>query len=118
MEIKIYLKSLLWFIIPLLILLLIANTFYYFDLISNNLMKYLKIIIVLIPSFISGFVRGYYSLTKGYINGLKLSSIIVIILFLSSIILKSFRFATIIYYLIIILTITFGSMVGINKKKN
>lgn len=118
MEIKIYLKSLLWFIIPLLILLLILNTFYYFDLISNNIIKYLKIIIILIPSFLTGLTRGYHSLNKGYINGLKLSGIIITFLLIISLILKEFNFTDIIYYIIITLTITFGSMVGINKKKS
>ena len=73
METKLYLKSFLWFIIPLLLLLLIINTLYYFDLVNNNVIKYLKILIILIPSFISGLIRGLNSINKGYINGLKLN---------------------------------------------
>lgn len=117
MEIKIYLKSLLAFFIPLIIMLLLVNLFYYYDIISNNLIKYLKIIIILISSFIAGYIRGYNSQNKGYINGLKLSLLVIILFFIMSIIFKSVNFTNIIYYLIISLTITFGSMVGINYKK-
>lgn len=118
MEIKLYLKSLLWFIILLILLLLFINTLYYFDIINNNIIKYLKILIMLIPSFISGFIRGYNSINKGYINGLKLSGIITAILFIFSLICQEFNLKDIIYYVIIILTITFGSMVGISKKSS
>lgn len=118
MDLKLYLKSLLWFVIPLFIFLLIINTLYYFDIVNNNLIKYLKIIIILISSFLGGLIRGYNSQNKGYINGLKLSFIIVIIFLIISLLLKSFNLTDIIYYIIIILTITFGSMVGINRKTN
>lgn len=118
MELKLYLKSFLWFIIPLIFLLLITNTLYYFDIINNNLIKYLKIIIILISSFLGGFVRGYNSINKGYINGIKLSLVITLIFLIISLITKSFNLSDIIYYIIIILTVTFGSMIGINRKTN
>ncbi len=117
-EFKIYSKSLLWFLISLIIILLIINTLYYFDLISNNLVKYFKLISILIPSFLSGLIRGFNSLNKGYLYGLKLSFIIIIVLFIISIILKEFNTLDLLYYLIISLTITFGSMIGINKRIN
>ena len=118
MELKKYLKSFIWFIIPLFLIILIINILYYFDIVDNNLVKYLKIIAILIPSFLSGLIRGYNSQNKGYINGIKLSLIIIIIFFVFSLILKSFNLFDLIYYIIIILTITFGSMVGISRKTN
>ena len=114
--IKNYLKGLLFFFIPLLILLLIINTFYYFDILSNNIMKYLKIVIILFSTFLSGFYIGFKSNNKGYINGLKCSLIIIGIFLLSSLLIKEFKFTSIIYYLIIIIVITLGSMLGINIK--
>ena len=89
--IKNYLKGLLFFFIPLLILLLIINTFYYFDILSNNIMKYLKIVIILFSSFLSGFYIGFKSNNKGYINGLKFSLIIIVIFLLSSLLIKEFN---------------------------
>lgn len=91
---------------------------YYFDIISNNIVGFLKIIIVVFSSFIAGIIRGYNSNSKGYINGIKLSIIITSILFGISLLLNEFNIKDIIYYIIIILSITFGAMVGINKKKN
>lgn len=117
MKIKYLLKGLLFFFIPFVILLLVINTFYYFDIFSNNIIKYLKIIIVLLSSIISGFYIGYNSKDKGYLNGIKFSLIIVFLFFLSNLFISKFKFITIIYYLIIITVITIGSMIGINKKE-
>lgn len=117
MKLKNYLKGLLFFFIPFIILLLIIHTFYYFDIFSNQIMKYLKIIIILISSLVSGFYIGYTSNNKGYINGLKLSLIIIILFFISNLFIAKFKFITLIYYLIISLVIIIGSMIGINKKE-
>jgi len=118
MKRNIYFKCLLGFILPILFMLLIVNLMYYFDIINNNIVKFLKIFVVICSSFITGIIRGYNSINKGYINGIKLSSIIVIFLFIISILLNEFNIKDIIYYIIIILSVTFGAMVGINKKKN
>ena len=61
MKLKKYLNALLYFFISLISLLLIASIFYYFDLFSSQVMKYLKIIILLISCLISGFYIGYNS---------------------------------------------------------
>lgn len=116
MEIKIYLKSILSFFVSLLFLLLTINILYFFDIIDNSIIKFLKIFVILISSFIGGFIRGFNSTTKGYINGLKLSAIIISFFLIINISLTKFNFSNIIYYIIILLTITFGSMIGINKK--
>ena len=113
MKLKNYLKGLLFFFIPFILLLLIIHTFYYFDIFSNQIMKYLKIIIILISSLTSGFYIGYTS----YLNGLKLSLIIIILFFITNLFLSKFKFITLIYYLIIGIVIIIGSMIGINKKE-
>lgn len=117
METKTYLKCLLTFIITLLILLSITTILYYFDIINYNLVKYFKIITILLSAFISGLIRGFNSMNKGYINGIKLSGIIIAIIFIFSLILKEFNLSDLLYYIIIILTTTFGAMVGISKKQ-
>ena len=118
MKRNIYFKCLLGFLLPIIFMLLIVNLMYYFDIISNNIVKFLKIFIVVFSSFLTGIIRGYNSNSKGYINGLKISIIIIGILFGLSLLLNEFNIKDIIYYIIIILSITFGAMVGINKKKN
>lgn len=118
MKLKNYLKGLLFFFIPFILLLLIIHTFYYFDIFSNQIMKYLKIIIILISSLTSGFYIGYTSNNKGYLNGLKFSLIIIMLFFITNLFISKFKFITLIYYLIISLVIIIGSMIGINKKEN
>lgn len=118
MKKNVYFKCLLGFMIPLLFMLLLLNTMYYYDIVNNNIVKFLKIFVVVISSFISGIIRGYNSINKGYINGIKLSIIVIITLLIISLILGEFNIKDIIYYIIIALSITFGSMIGINKRKN
>ena len=113
---KKYLISLLYFIIPFIVLLFISTLFYYFDIISNNGIKYLKLFITLISIFIGGFKIGKQSDKKGYQKGLILSSIIVFIFFIISLITKSFKINNLIYYIIILIIGSLGSMIGILKK--
>ena len=112
------LKSSLLIFILLLILSLILNTLYYFDIINNNLIKYFKMFLSITIFFIGGLYIGKKSNSKGYINGLKLSLIVVLSMIVFSIIFSNFKLSRIIYYLITTTCITFGSMIGINKKES
>ena len=116
MKILNYLKSILYFLIPLFTLLLISSIFYYFDLLSNDTFRYLKLIILIISCFLGVFKIGKLSFQKGYLNGIILGSIIVLLFFLITLITKNFKLYNIIYYLIIIIVTTIGSILGINKK--
>ena len=115
---KKYLFGTLTIIILITILALLVNTLYYFDIINNNMVKYFKMIIAIISFFFGGIYIGLHSPNKGYLYGLKESLIMIIILLLSGIVFNSIKPINIIYYLITIICITFGSMIGINKKKN
>ena len=115
--IKIFLKSILIIIIGLFISSIIINTLYYFDIVSNNVIKYLKMFLGISIFFISGLYIGKKSTFKGYINGLKLSMIIVILFILLGIIFKNINVLRIVYYLITTTCITFGAMIGISKKE-
>ena len=111
-------KSTLLIIVLLFISSIIINIFYYYDIVSNNLIKYLKMFLSITSLFIGGIYIGKHTLNKGYINGLKLSLIIVIITLLLSIIFSNLKVSRIIYFIIITICITFGSMIGISKKNN
>ena len=95
---------------------IIINILYYFDIINVNLIKYIKLFLLVIIFLAGGIYIGKKSTSKGYINGLKLSLIIVVFTFILSIILGNFKLIRIIYYILITICITFGSMIGINKK--
>ena len=111
-------KALLIILILLLISISLINILYYFDVIDNNIIRYFKMLLSIITFFIGGLYMGKNSPSKGYINGLRLSVIIILIMLVMGIIFKNIDIPRIIYYLIIIFCITFGSMLGINKKTN
>ena len=115
---KKYLKALLLIFIMIIIGTLLINTLYYFDIINNNLVKYFKMIISISSFFVGGMYLGLNSPNKGYLYGLKLSLFMIIILILFGVIFNELKFNKIIYYLITLICITFGAMIGINKKKN
>lgn len=95
----------------------LLNILYYFNIVNENIFNILKMIIIIISLFISGILLGKKSKKKGWLEGLKLSGIVIfIILIINLIFIKEFNLQTIIYYIIILLSCVFGSMLGINKK--
>lgn len=116
MVLKNYLFSILYILGGILILSFITNILYYFDIISYNIVKYFKILSIILPSLFGGIKIGFKSNNKGYIAGFKLSLIFISILLIFSLFNKSFGFKTIFYFIIIIITIILGGMIGINKK--
>lgn len=116
MKIINYLNGLLYFFIPFTVLLLIGTVFYYFDIFSTGIFKYFKIITLIICCLIGGIFIGWKSSNKGYLNGIIFSSIIISIFLISSLLLDGVKLYQIVYYLIIMITTTIGSMIGINKK--
>ena len=117
MNLKKYLVSFLYFIIPFLILLFLATILYYFDIVSSNGMKYAKLIIVLLSVFLGGFKIGKESDKKGYQKGIIQGCIISLVFFLISLISQNLKGTNIVYYIILLITSTIGSMIGILKKK-
>ena len=111
-------KALLLILLLLLISSLIINTLYYFDIINNNIVRYFKLFLSILSMFIGGLYMGKNSPNKGYLYGLKLSILTIIIFLIFGIIFNNLKISRIIYYFIITFTITFGSMLGINKKTN
>lgn len=114
---KVFFKSILIIIFGLFISSIIINTFYYFDIVSNNTVKFMKMFLSIITFFISGLYIGKKSISKGYINGLKLSLIMVFIFLILGLIFNNLKIVIIVYYLIMTTCITFGSMIGISKKE-
>lgn len=115
--IKKYGKRLIFTIISIIISLFILTILYYFNIISSNTNKILKIIIILSNIFISSFILGKNTPSKGYLEGIKLSFLILPIFIIFSLITSTLKFKVIIYYLIISITSILGSMIGINRKK-
>ncbi len=115
-KIKLYLKILL---VPFLSFLLLPLIVSIFDILGIHINKLLLIIISSLILISTGFITGIHSSKKGFVNGLIVGFIYVIILCLLGLVLGAkFRFGTVIYYWILILSTCLGSIIGINKKKS
>lgn len=94
----------------------IFSSLYYINFIGNGLFKFIKILIPIISIFIGSFIIGKKSNSKGWLEGLKFGSMIILLLFLISIIFfrSELSAKVILYYLILLLTSSLSSMIGIN----
>ncbi len=117
-SIKKYSISIIGIIVSISLVALLLTVFYYFDFISTNTYKYLKLITLLITLVINSIFLGKKSLKNGYIDGIKLGLMLIIFCTLVSIVNKCISIKLIIYSLIILLTTTFGSILGINLNKD
>ena len=105
--------------IIILITTFILTTLSYFNIINEIITTTTKMIITIISVLISGIILGKNSQKKGWLEGLKLGTIIsIILLFLNIIGLNNkFKISNILFYGILLLTSIIGSMIGISKKK-
>lgn len=116
-SIKKYLTTLLSIVLSILIITLIITTFYYYDLISTDTYKYLKIGTLIITLLLNGIVIGKNSIKNGYLDGIKLGVMLILFCTLVTIVNKSISIKLILYNIIILITTTFGSIIGINTEK-
>lgn len=108
----------LYTFIIIIISLSITTALYYFNIINNGTYKILKITLVLLSIFINALILGKNAQQKGYLEGLKLSLIIPLFFVLTLITKQPLKLRLLLYYLIILITSIFGSMIGISKKKD
>lgn len=114
-----YLKTLslniLYTIIFFIILSLLLTAFHYFNIINYKTLTIAKIIIPILTFFLSGLLMGKKATKNGWLEGLKISLIIIIILLIVTISIGKFTPKILTFYLILILAGIFGSIIGINK---
>lgn len=118
MNIKKYLKSLLYILVSIMVFALLISILNYFNLIDTNTLKYFKLIAIIISMFIGGLSIGKEANKNGYVEGLKIGSIAVVIIALLNYLgfNSDFSIGSIIYYIIILISSVLGSIIGINKK--
>ena len=110
------LKLLGGFFIVILVGTLILTLINYFNLLNSKIISILKLLLPLGAIFVSSYKLGKTTEQKGYLEGLKLGSIIILIFLVLVVILDKFSLKSLIYYSIILLTSVLSSMIGINKK--
>lgn len=112
-----YIKSISTTLITILISIFILSIVYYFHLTNDLINSILCIIIPIIIIFINSFKLGKKAHKLGFLEGLKLGIVIIVIFSIMNLIFKNnITIKILIYYLIIIVTSMFGSTLGINKK--
>lgn len=111
-------KNILTTFVLLVIICTILTVFNFFDFTSSSFLSAFEFILVTIIFFIGGFLTGQNSSKKGWLEGLKFSLLFIILfIFLNVFIYHSFKISVILYYLILIISTIFGSMIGIYVKK-
>lgn len=112
---KNYLKSYIYLFGSITILTIIFSLLNYFFIFPT---KVIKILIPIISILISTIILGKNTKSKAYLEGLKFTSIYVLISIIISIITNNpFKFKLIICYLLQILSGIVGSTIGINITK-
>lgn len=96
------------------------NIFSYFDLLNSNIYKIILILTSAISILVGSFILGKKSDNKGYLEGIKFGLITIILFFIISFLAFSQKLtiSSFIYYLILVITSSIGSMFGINKRTN
>ena len=117
-NIKKYFFRLAYTFLALFLSLLFITTLYYFNLINESFYKVFKIIILIVNIFVSGYILGKCAKSKGYLEGIKLSMMVVPLFLVGTFLLREpLKLTIIIYYLIITITATLSSMIGMLRKK-
>ena len=109
-----------WLLVFLFTLTFFITVISYFNIISDKVTIFFKMIVPIIPLFVSGVIIGKKSTKKGWIEGLKIGIIFSIISIIFSILIfkSNFKFNTLLFYIIITTSSILGSMIGINKRKS
>lgn len=108
--------SILYILGSIFILTFITTFFHYINFFGTKIMSFWKIAIPIISMFIGGIVMGKRSHQKGWLEGVKLSGLFLIVLILFEYLglHMTWQLKTLFFYLILVVSCVFGSMVGIN----
>ena len=113
------LAKIFFLVLFIMMIFIFLNTLlYYFDIISFHFYSILKFINPIFSFMIGSFLLGRKASKKGWLEGLKLGGIFLLLFFIITSILKNhitIRF--VIYDLLLLLSAMLGGMIGINKKK-
>ncbi len=103
----------------LLLFTLLITGMNYINMIGKKTITVLEIICPIITLFIGGFLMGKVSKQKGWLEGLKIAFIFIVLIILFNYLglRNHLELKNLIYYLILTITCIFGSMIGINKNK-
>lgn len=116
---KVYLKDILYVFLTIIIGIFIFTFFNYFDIFSDKITNILKMILVVITFIFSGFYLSKRSKGRGFLEGIKIGSILSIFLLLVTLLglNSSFEWRNLIYYLILIISAMTGGIIAKQGKQ-
>ena len=116
---KIYLKDILYVFLTMIIGIFIFTFFNYFNIFSDKVTNVLKMILVIGTFIFSGFYLSKRSKGRGFLEGLKIGTILSLFLLLVTLlgINSSFEWRNLIYYLILIISSMTGGIIAKQGKQ-
>lgn len=114
-SIKKYLKPAIFTVVSLILYILILCVFHYFGVMKLSSIGTVNFVVMAILTFMVGIFLGKKTSKKGYLEGLKFGSVLAILLILANIIFyRHIDLYVFLYYLLLVVSPTIGSMIGIN----
>lgn len=115
---KKYGKTIGFFLIGILLIAFVISLFNITNLMYTKGSDIVTIIGMILLFAIIGLQYGKKATSKGYLEGLKIGASLIFILIVINLLFyqTGFSLERFIYYIVLILSSTFGSMIGINKK--
>ena len=114
-SIKKILKTSVYVIIFLIILTLIKTVLEYFNITNYKINNIINIVIPILSFTFGGFKMGKISEKKGWLEGIKLSLFLIVLMFLTTLFLGKFKIDYLIYLIILTVSGMVGAMFGISK---
>ena len=117
-KLKSYFKVILIGLLFMIVFVFLLSILEYFNLFYGKVSEVFMFIYMAILFFIIGFLVGKKATHKGYLEGIKISLSLIFILIVINVLFyqTGFSLERTIYYFILILSSTMGSMIGINKQ--
>lgn len=118
-KLKSYFKVILIGLLFVMIFAFLLGVLQNFNLFYGKVSEVFMFIYMAILFFIIGFLVGKKATHNGYLEGIKISLSLIFILIVINVLFyqTGFSLERTIYYFILILSSTMGSMIGINKKR-
>ena len=112
-----YFKSIFFLLLYLLLGSILSSIFYLYTNMSYNVNCLILFIWSAIGLFVINFLNGKRTNQKGYLEGLKLGGLVILLFFIISLFTKDFiSLSKISYYGVLILISIIASSIGINFK--
>ena len=116
MNYKNYIKTILKYLVIILIYSIIISILYYTELINYKTLRIINYIINILLFSLTGYKIASLERKKGYLQGFLISIILILIFTIISLIISKINFSTLVYYLSLISSSITGGIIGVSKK--